>query len=122
MSERTTRFIVFGFVFIAVLIAYLLSAAPTASFWDCGELIAASYTMGVPHPPGTPLFVALGRIFSMIPFSREIAFRVNMIPVLFGAFSCGLIYLLVVKMLSLYATPEKEKIRWLPHAAGIFGA
>ncbi len=122
MSERTLRFVVFAVVFVAVVTVYLLTVAPTAAFWDCGELIAASYIMGVPHPPGTPLFVALGRIFSMIPFSREIAFRVNMIPVLFGAFSCGLIYLLVVKMLSLYATPERERLRWLVHAGGIFGA
>ena len=122
MRERNVKFIMFGIVFVTVMVAYLMTVAPTAAFWDCGELIAASYTMGVPHPPGTPLFVTLGRIFSLIPFSREIAFRINMIPVLFGAFSCGLIYLLVVKMISLYATAEKERMRWLVHAAGIFAA
>ena len=94
MNERRTRIVIFAAVFVAVLVPYLVSVAPTASFWDCGELVAACCIMGIPHPPGTPLFVTLGRLFSLIPFSRELAYRTNMVPVLFGAFSCGLIYLL----------------------------
>jgi tetratricopeptide (TPR) repeat protein len=122
MNDRRVRIILFAAVFAVVLVAYLSSVAPTASFWDCGELVAASCIMGVPHPPGTPLFVTLGRLFSLIPFSREVAFRTNMIPVLFGAFSCGLIYLLVLKLISLYASPERRYDKWLPHVAGVFGA
>ncbi len=122
MNQQRIRAVVFGVVFVVVLAVYFYSVAPTAAFWDCGELIAASYTMGVPHPPGTPLFVTLGRIFSMLPVAREVAFRVNLIPVLFGAFSCGLIYLLVIKLISLYAVPDKRYNNWLPHVAGVFGA
>jgi tetratricopeptide (TPR) repeat protein len=122
MNDRRIRIILFAAVFAVVLVAYLASVAPTASFWDCGELIATACIMGVPHPPGTPLFVTIGRIFSMLPTSREYAFRVNLIPVLFGALSCGLIYLLVLKLISLYASPDRRYDRWLPHVAGVFGA
>jgi len=122
MNQLRTRLLVFAAVFVVVAGVYLHSAAPTAAFWDCGELIAASYIMGVPHPPGTPLFVTLGRIFSMLPVAGEIAFRVTLIPVLFGAFSCGLIYLLVLKLVSLYASTERRYDQWLPHVAGVFGA
>jgi tetratricopeptide (TPR) repeat protein len=73
--------------------------------------------MGVPHPPGTPLFVAIGRLFSLLPLGSEIAFRVNMIPVLFGAISCGLIYLIVVKLISLYGSADR--FRWLGHVSGV---
>ena len=122
MSQGRVRALVFAAVFAVVLAVYWYSAAPTASFWDCGELIAASFTMGIPHPPGTPLYVTLGRIFSMLPLAKEIAFRVTLVPVLFGSFSCGLIYLLVIKLISLCADPERRYDKWLPHVAGVFGA
>ncbi len=122
MNDRRIRIILFAAVFAVVLVVYLASVAPTASFWDCGELIATACIMGVPHPPGTPLFVTIGRIFAMLPTSPEYAFRINLIPVLFGAFSCGMIYLLVIKLISLYASPERRYDRWLPHVAGVFGA
>jgi len=66
------------------LIIYWLAKAPTLSFWDCGEFIAASYIMGVPHPPGYPMYIIVGRLISMLAISPDIAVRVNMLSV-FGA-------------------------------------
>ncbi len=118
MSERNLRFIGFGIVVAIVFAVYRYSMAPTAAFWDCAELIAASYIAGIPHPPGTPLFVMLGRLFSLLPVNPEIAFRITLIPVLFGSLSCGLIYLLVVKLISQYSSDSR--FRWMPHLAGVF--
>ncbi|MEO0077966.1 MAG: DUF2723 domain-containing protein [candidate division WOR-3 bacterium] len=126
MNSSRLRLLLFCAVSLVVMLVYLYSVAPTAAFWDCGELIAVSYIAGVPHPPGTPLFVMLGRLFSLVPFGREIAFRVNMIPVLFGAVSCGIIYLLVVKLITLFRARGKEDesdpYLWMPHVAGVFAA
>ena len=47
---------------------YLSTMEANGSFWDCGEFASSAYKLQVPHPPGAPLFILLGRIF-MIPFS-----------------------------------------------------
>ena len=69
--------------FVIPLIIYLQTMAPTTSFWDCGEFIACSVTLGVPHPPGTPLFLLLGNVFSNIPTFSDIGARVNLISPIF---------------------------------------
>src|SRR3989339_518552 len=79
---------------------------PSVSFWDCGEFIAAGYYLQIPHPPGTPFFLIIGRIFSMIPFAENIALRVNIISVLSSAFSVFLLYLIAVKLIENYRGKE----------------
>ncbi len=49
-----------------LLLVYAITLAPGVTFWDAGELIAAAHTFGIPHPPGTPLYMALGRAWSML--------------------------------------------------------
>jgi len=87
-----------GIVFLFSFIIYFTTMAPTVSFWDCGEFIATSYSLGVPHPPGTPLFLIIGRLFSMIPISSDIAFRVNLISPIISALANMLLYLIIVKV------------------------
>src|ERR1044071_2651624 len=45
---------------------YLLTMEPTVSLWDTGEFIAGGKTMGIPHPPGAPLFILIGRFFIIL--------------------------------------------------------
>ncbi|MES2179350.1 MAG: DUF2723 domain-containing protein [Gemmatimonadota bacterium] len=51
-------------VFVVLLTVYVVTLAPGVTFWDAGELISAVHTLGIPHPPGTPLFVVLGHVWS----------------------------------------------------------
>ena len=70
-------------VFAIALIVYYLSAERTGSLWDCGEFILGAYKLQVVHPPGAPLFLLVGRLFTWIAeiFSNnpaDIAFAVNL--------------------------------------------
>ena len=106
-NNRLNR-IIAGIVFLVSFLVYYDTMAPTVSFWDCGEFIATAHTLGVPHPPGSPLFLIIGRIFSMIPFSPDIAFRVNLISVLVSALAVMLLYLVIVKVIAHWRGGIKE--------------
>lgn len=68
-----------------MLAGYLLTLAPSVTFWDAGELIAAAHNLGIPHPPGTPLFVLLGHAWAEVfPFG-EFAWRTNLMSATFSA-------------------------------------
>ena len=76
--------------------------ADTVPYWDSGEFIATSYILGVPHPPGSPLYLIIGRVFSMIPFNPDIAFRLNLISPIVSALAIMYLYLSTVKLISNY--------------------
>ncbi len=91
---------IFGlFVFLFALIIYVLTVQPTMSFWDCGEFIACAFTLSTPHPPGAPLHILVGKIFTMLPFSSDIGLRMNFLSVLSSALTVLLLYLVSVKVI-----------------------
>ena len=53
-------------VFVFASLVYILTAEMRGSFWDCGEFVSACYKVQLPHPPGAPLFVLLGRFFIVL--------------------------------------------------------
>ena len=85
--------------FFFPLLVYVLTMAPTTSFWDCGEFISTSYILGVPHPPGSPFYLLLGNVFSSIPFFSDIGARVNLISPITSAFSVMFLYLIIVYLI-----------------------
>ena len=139
---KTAKGRIGGLVFFFSLAIYLLTMAQTTSFWDCGEFIACSYTMGVPHPPGSPLYILLGRVFSLIPFESiaklfmsaeeiafampegfEIAWRVNLMSPLMSAFTALFAYLIIIRFLEMWqgrADSFEKKI--IHYASGSIGA
>ena len=79
-------------LFFLTFVVYLNTMAPTVSFWDTGEFIATSHILGIPHPPGSPLFLLIGKFFSLIPISSDIAFRVNILSPIFSALTISILF------------------------------
>ncbi len=80
-------------VFVVATLVYGLTIEPTASFWDAGEFIACSYKLLVPHPPGAPFFLLIGRIFSL--FAGDDVLKVApLINFLSGLMSSGTVLFL----------------------------
>lgn len=76
---------------------YIFSIPPVLSTGDGGELIAASYGLGTPHPSGYPLYVQLGKLFSFLPIGN-IGSRVELISVFFSILTLFLVYFIVLKL------------------------
>jgi len=84
----------------AAFLMYLCCLAPTVTYGgDCGELIAASYRLGIAHPTGYPLYCLLGRLFAtLIPFG-EIGWRYNLFSAVAGAATAGMVCATVLRIL-----------------------
>jgi hypothetical protein len=112
-------------VFFGALLLYLATLAPTISWrndgGDSGELSAAAYLLGVPHPTGYPLFMLLTRPFALLP-GGEVALRLNLLDALLGA--CAATLVTVCAALALRSLPPRagEPAWTRPVAAALGGA
>ena len=113
-----TNRILAAITFFISFAVYYDTMAPTVSYWDCGEFIAVSHTLGVPHPPGSPLYLLLGRVASMLPIGEDIAFRVNLLSPIVSAFSVLFLYLIIVQMVNHW----RGKINSTTDALIVFGS
>jgi tetratricopeptide (TPR) repeat protein len=111
-------------VFLTAFIIYVKTMAATTSFWDCGEFIAISNILGIPHPPGYPLYAVIGRtVILMLPFIKEIAVRINVLSPLFSAITVAFVYLLTVKLIVLWrGEPQDDLERLMLHLSGAVAA
>ncbi len=92
---RRWDWITFWLTTFVVMLGYFYTLAPDVTLEDSGELAVASYYAGVPHPPGYPVWTIYTWIFTwLFPFSN-IAWRVALSSAVAGAFSCGLVALVV---------------------------
>jgi hypothetical protein len=81
-------------VFLVAAITYLMTIEPTASLWDCGEFIASCFRLEVGHPPGNPVFMVMGRFFTLFAGGNvsKVASTVNAMSALASAFTILLLF------------------------------
>jgi hypothetical protein len=116
-------------IFAIALVTYWSTMEPTASYWDCGEFIAVSYKLEVPHPPGAPLFLLIGRLFSFLALgdTSKVAYWINFASVLAAAFTSLFLFWSITlfgrKLMKIHR-PEQitSENTWVLIGAGIVGA
>ncbi len=97
------------FIFLIAAITYLLTLEPTVSWWDCGEFIASSYKLQVGHPPGAPLFLMMGRVFSLFASSPErVAAMINAMSGLASAFTILFLFWTITHLVKKIMPGEEE--------------
>jgi hypothetical protein len=82
-----------------VLLGYLITLAPTVTLWDAGEFITAAKVLGIPHPPGTPLFVMVGHVWGDLLAVGGYAWRLNLMSAAFSAAGAGCFFLVAHRLL-----------------------
>ena len=90
IRKHAGGFLVFG----VALVVYVRTLEPTASLWDCSEFIASAYKLQVPHTPGTPFSLLIGRLFTILSFGdvTRVAVTLNFMSALFSALTVCLLY------------------------------
>ncbi|HPO11875.1 MAG TPA: DUF2723 domain-containing protein [Candidatus Hydrogenedentes bacterium] len=85
------------FTALGALIVYLLTLGPTITGEDSGELVTAAWSLGIPHPPGYPVWCLLGHLFTQLPWG-SVAWRVNLLSAVCGAGTVFLTALLIIHL------------------------
>ena len=107
-------------VFLFSLFIYYLTFARSLSFWDAGEYITCSSILGIPHPPGNPFYILLGRFFTIIGIGIPHAQIVNFLSGILSAFAVMFTYFFTVKFVTMWIKDEKEA--YYAYLAGILAA
>lgn len=114
--------------FVIALITYTLTLEPTVSFWDCGEFISAAYRLQICHPPGAPLFLILGRLFSLAAGDdvTQVAYYVNMMSAVTSALCVMFTFWTITHLGHKVLIRSEQDSSWLTimsiQASGLVGA
>src|SRR6185369_7124345 len=101
---------------------YMLTLAPSVTFFDSGEFLTAAYSLGSAHSPGYPLFLMFVKPFTWLPLGN-IAFRINMATALSSSLACLGVYFLTIYLLRNEQLVENERFSaYAVKAAGLAAA
>ncbi|HET6763468.1 MAG TPA: DUF2723 domain-containing protein, partial [Longimicrobiaceae bacterium] len=94
-----------------VFALYAATLAPSTAFWDTSEYITTAHILGIPHPPGNPLFVLFARAWDLLlsPTGLATAIRINLFSSVMSAGTAFFWYLVVWRILSFFSPDERVR-------------
>src|SRR5262245_23223574 len=121
MMEKRAAVLLGFLVFLWAAAVYFITLTPTVPFWDSGEFIAVSKILGVPHPPGTPFYVLIGRIATLVPWAT-VAQRVNGLSALASALAVMVTFFVGLKFIRMAQGKERTRTHEIIALVGAFTA
>jgi len=102
MNQQRINNLAGWIVFGISLFVYVLTLEPTISLWDCGEFLVSSYKLEINHSPGAPLFMLLGRLFSLFSFGNpaKAAYLINLVSAVSSAATILFLFWTIVWLIS----------------------
>ncbi|MFQ5538480.1 MAG: DUF2723 domain-containing protein [Gemmatimonadota bacterium] len=102
MDQHRQPYLAAALVGLAAFLLYVVTLAPSTAFWDTSEYIATAHILGIPHPPGNPLFVVLARAWSVLlsPLGLPVAVRINLFAAATTAVAVAFFFLVAHRVLA----------------------
>jgi len=110
VPESRPSYLAAAIAALLVFVLYVITLAPSTAMWDTSEYIAAAYVLGIPHPPGNPFFVLLGRVMSLLPVAPNIAQRINLMAAACSAVSAGAWFLITERVLESWLPARWQRL------------
>ena len=115
MTERPP-YVLACLLALGALTLYVATLAPTTQYWDASEYITAAHALGIPHPPGSPLFVILGHTWGLLPLGTDYARRINLFAAVTSAAAAGFWFLIAERLLRAIVT-----VAWVRRLVALAG-
>lgn len=109
MNYKKEYYITGSIVFLFATVIYLITMQPNISFWNSGELSACAYTLSIPHPPGAPLWILIGRVATLFLFGSNPAVKLNTVSALSSGLTILLLFLIIISIIKSWKGFPKEK-------------
>jgi hypothetical protein len=124
MNFKKTNVITGWIVGLFACAVYIMTSEAGGSFWDCGEFVSSCFKMQIPHPPGAPLFVMVGRIFVVLfgDDPNTAAKGVNVMSALASGFSILFLFWSITHFAKKMVQPDNTKLLTTTQLVSIMGA
>ncbi|MBC8004903.1 MAG: DUF2723 domain-containing protein, partial [Verrucomicrobia bacterium] len=115
MNQQRVNNLAGWLVFGISLLVYILTLEPTLSLWDCGEFLVSAYKLEINHSPGAPLFMLIGRVFSLFSFGNpeKAAYAINLVSAVSSAATILFLFWTLVWLISKIEERHEKAFPWI---------